>query len=127
MSLVDEHSCLMDRLCLEAFLIDSSLESLVQKLVRSKTQNVIELKFLIGEKTISMHSVEKGGSLEQSSWVFLFKSKKLSGGLSESGKEEMDSPDLSLVLETIFADQLQFVIDSLLFEGSSGCVKRRRI
>lgn len=84
MSLVDEHSCLMDRFCLEAFLIDSSLESLVQKLVRSKTQNVIELKFFIGKKTISMHSVEKGGSLEQSSWVFFFKSEKLSGGFSES-------------------------------------------
>ena len=31
----------------------------------------------------------------------------------------MDSPDLTFVLETVLANQLQLVIDSFLFEGSS--------
>ncbi len=108
-------------------MVDPGLQSLVQKFVESETQNVIELEFLIGEETVSMHSVEECSALEQSSGVFLFESEQLSGCLSEAGEEEMDSPDLSLVLEAVFADQLQFVIDSFLLEGSSGGVEGGRI
>jgi hypothetical protein len=39
----------------------------------------------------------------------------------------MDSPDLTLVLETVFTDELQFVIDSFLFERSSGSLEGGRI
>ena len=70
-----------------------------------------------------MHSVEKGGTFEQSSGIFFFEGKELSGCFSESGEEEMDSPNFSLVLEAVFADQLKFVINSFLFEWSSGCVE----
>ena len=96
-SLVNQDSCLMDWFSLEAFLINSGLQSFVQKFVKSKTQNVIELEFFIREETISMHSVEKCSSLEQSSWVFFLKSKQLSGSFSESGKQEMDSPYFSFI------------------------------
>jgi hypothetical protein len=51
-----------------------------------------------------MHSVEKGSSFEQSSGVFFLEGEQLSGGFSEAGEEEMDSPDFSLVFKTIFAD-----------------------
>ena len=44
-----------------------------------------------------MHSVKKCGSFEQSSGVFFFKSKQLSGSFSESGKQEVDSPYFSFV------------------------------
>lgn len=70
-----------------------------------------------------MHSVEEGSTFEQSSGVFFLKGKKLSGCFSESGEEEMDSPDFSLVLKAVFADQLKFVIDSFLLEGSSGSIE----
>ena len=39
----------------------------------------------------------------------------------------MDSPDLPLILEAVFADQLQFVIDPFLLEGSPGGVEGGRI
>lgn len=117
----------MDRFGLEALLIDSGLESLIKELVESKTQDVIEFEFLIGEETISMHSVEKGSTFEQSSGVFLLESEQLSGGFSELGEHEMYSPDFSLILEAIFAYKLQFVIDSLFFKGPSGSVKGGRV
>ena len=47
-SLVNQNSCLMYWFCLETFLIDSCLQSFVQKFVESKTQNVIEFEFLVG-------------------------------------------------------------------------------
>jgi hypothetical protein len=70
-----------------------------------------------------MHSVKKGGSFKKSSGIFLFECKELSGCFSESGEEEVDSPDFSLVLEAVFADQLKFVINSFLLEGSSGSIE----
>ena len=74
-----------------------------------------------------MHSVEECSTLEQPSRVFFFKSEQLPGCLSESGEEKMDSPDLPLILVAVFADQLQFVIDPFLLEGSPGGVEGGRI
>jgi hypothetical protein len=37
----------------------------------------------------------------------------------------VDSPDFAFVLEAVLADQLQLVVDSLLFEGTTGSVEGR--
>ena len=124
-SLVDEDSSLVDGLGLEAFLVDPGLESLVQELIDGETQDVIQLELLIGEQTISVHSVEQCSALEKSSGVLLLKGEQLSGSLSELGEDEMHSPYFPLVLEAVFTDELQLMIDSLLLEGSSRGVERR--
>ena len=126
-SLVNEDSGLMDGLGLETFLIDSSLQSLVKEFIDSKTQDVIELELLVAEEAVSVHSVEEGSSFEESSGVFFLESEELTSSLSELGEEEMNSPDLTLVLETVLSDELQFVIDSFLFERSSGSLEGGRI
>ena len=108
---------------MESFVENSSLESSVKNLVHSQTQNVIELEFLVGEESVPVHSSEEGGAFEQSSGVFFLESKEFSGSLSELGEGEMASPYFSFVFETILADQLKFVIDSFLFEGSSGSIE----
>ncbi len=46
---MDEGSGLMNWFGLETFLKDSGLESLIKKLVKSKTQNVIEFEFFLTE------------------------------------------------------------------------------
>jgi len=84
---MDENSSLMNGFGLETFLIDAGLKSLVQELVKGQTQNVIELEFLVGKESITMHSVKKGGTFEKSSWIFLFKGKELTSSLSESGEQ----------------------------------------
>ena len=124
---MDQDSGLMDGFCLEAFLVDPGLESLVEEFVDSETQHVIELELFVGEETVSVHSIEEGSTFEKSSGVLFLKSQQLTGGLSEVGEEEMDSPDLTLVLETVLTDELQFVIDSFLFERPSGSMEGGRI
>ena len=109
----------MNGLGLEAFVENSSLKSPVQDLVYSQTQNVIELELFVGQKTVSVHSSEKGGTFEESSGVFLLQSEELSGGLSEFGESEMASPYFSLIFQTVLTDQLKLMVDSFLFEGSS--------
>ena len=117
--LVDEDSGLVNALGLEAFLVDSSLQPLVEEFVEGETQHVVEFEFLIAEETVSVHSVEEGSTFEQPSGVLLLKGEQLSGGLSELGQQEVHSPYLSLALEAVLADQLQLVVDSFLLEGSS--------
>ncbi len=117
----------MHALGLEAFLVDAGLEAFVQELVEGETQDVIELEFLIGEQTVSVHSVEQGSTFEQSSRVFLLEGKQFSGGLAETGQQEMHSPHLPLVLEAVLADQLQLVVDPLLLEGTTGSVEGGRV
>ena len=42
-------------------------------------------------------------------------------------EQELDSPDFSLVLETVLSDKAKLVMDSLLFEGSSGGLEGGRV
>jgi hypothetical protein len=48
---------------------------------------------------------------------------RFGANLPELGESELKSPDFSLVLEAVFADQLKFVINSFLLEGSSGSIE----
>lgn len=108
-------------------MVNSGLDSLVQEFVECETQNVIQLELVSSEEAISMHSVEEGGTFEQSPGVLLFESEQFSGCLSELGEDQMDSPYFSLVFEAVLAYQLKLMIDSFLFEGSSWSVKCRGI
>ncbi len=109
----------MDGLGLESLVEDSGLKSSVEELVNSETQYVIELKLLVGQEAVSVHSSEEGSAFEQSSGIFLLQSEELSCSLSELGKSKMHSPDFSLVFKTILSDKLKLVVDSFLFERSS--------
>ena len=101
-------------------MINSGLESFIEEFIEGKTEDVIEFEFFIGEETISVHSVEEGSTFETSSGVFFFKGEELTGSFSKFSEEEVNSPDLTFVFKTVFADKLKFVVDSFLFEGSSG-------
>jgi len=113
----------MDALCLKSLLINSCLKSLIEELVDSQTQNVIEFELLVAEKTITMHSVKKGSTFEQSSWIFFLESEQLSSSLSEVGKKQVDSPNFTLVLEAVLADKLQLMINSLFLERTTRSVE----
>lgn len=120
MSLLDDDPSLVDGLGVEGILGDSSLESALEQLVGCEAEHVIELEFLGGEEAVAVHSSEEGGAFEESPGVLLFEGEELTGGLPELGEGEVDSPDFSLILEPVLADELKFVIDSLLLVGSPG-------
>jgi hypothetical protein len=126
-SLVDQNAGLVDGLGLEALLVDAGLQTLVQELVDGETEHVIELQLLAGEETVAVHSVEEGSAFEESAGVLLLQSEQFSGGLAEVGEQQVDSPDLALVLQAVLAYQLQLVVDSLLLEGATWGVERRRV
>ena len=70
-----------------------------------------------------MHSSEEGRSFKQPSRIFFLECEEFSSCFSEFGESEMNSPDFSLILKPVLANELEFVIDSLLFVGSSRCLE----
>jgi hypothetical protein len=116
--LVDEDTSLVDGLGLEALLVNAGLQPLVEELVDGQTEHVIQLELLSSEQAVAVHAVEEGGSFEESPGVTFLEGEEFSGCLAEAGEDEMHSPDLTLVLEAVLADQLQLVVDALLLEGT---------
>ena len=106
-SLSDQDSGVVDRSSFEVVSKDDGLESSFHELGRSQTQDVIELVLVFVEETESEASSHEGFTFEKSSGILLIKSQEFSCGLSHLGQSELDSPDFSLILETISTDDFK--------------------
>jgi len=106
-SLSDQDSSVMDRSGFEVVSEDDSLESSFHESSGGQTQDVIELVFGFVEETESEASSHEGFTFEESSGILFVKGQKFSGSLSHLGQNELDSPDFSLVLQTVFTDNFQ--------------------
>ena len=135
-SVSDDNSGVVDRLS-EVALQDNSLESSFQESVNGETQDVIQFIFRFIQDTHLIKLLHKGTTFENSFWVLLIEGEELSGSLSDLCQSKSDSPDFSLVFQTVFTDELQpmreiqcecpsnnrekllLFIESFLFERSS--------
>lgn len=117
-SLTDNNSCVMDRLS-ETLLLDNSLESSFQELVKSKSKNVIEFLLTFLEETKLNDSSDKGITFEKSSGISFIEGEELSGSLSQFGEGQLNSPCFSLVPQGIASDNLELIKKSILIEGLS--------
>lgn len=116
MSLLDEDSGVVDGPG-ETLLEQHRLQSSVHEFVQGQTQHIIELVLVFAQQTVAHHPSHKGRTLEETPWVMLVQGQKLSRSLSDTGKGQLDSPDLPLVLEPVFTDYLHLVVQTLLLEG----------
>lgn len=100
---------------------DSGLKSSLQELLQGQRQAEIQLVLSLGvQKAVFVHSLQESSAFELSLLVVLLEGQKSSGCLSDLGQGQLDSPDLSLVLETVLPALLDLADDSLLLVGSSG-------
>ena len=78
-------------------------------------QNVIEsvLSLAIQQAELE-HLSEEGSALEESSLVLGVEGQEFSCSLSETGQNELDSPDFSLVFESELSADLYLLIVALL-------------
>lgn len=122
-ALADEDTGVVDSLG-ETELVDTGLETTLQEILNLQSQDVIELHAGLVEHTDTDETANEGISFEETLGVLLVESKKLTtlislvtfncvvGDVPSSttnlGKSELDTPDLTLVAETVLADSLQF-------------------
>lgn len=125
-SLSDENSGVMNRLG-EALSNDDGLESSLEELIDGKTENVIELSLALLEETELADSSDEGITFEKSSGISLVKGEELTSSLSELGEGILDSPDFSLVTETVSTDEVKLGGKSLLIERLPGSLRGFRV
>ncbi len=106
MSLSDQDSGVMEGLSKTLF-PNNGLESSIHVFLNGQTEDVIELVLVFIEKAISEHSSHEGSTFEKSSGILLLEGQKISGSLSDSGEDQLDSPHLSLVSQAVFTNDLQ--------------------
>jgi hypothetical protein len=73
-------------------------------------KNGIELQLVVGQQTVTAHSAEEGGSLENTFGVLRVQCQQGTCGLSQLGECVLDTPDLSLTAETVLSYQFQLGI-----------------
>lgn len=111
MSLGDEHTGVVDRLG-QTKLEDLGLESSLQEILDTEGKDVIELHSVLVQNTDSHKSSDKGIALEKSLRVLLITGQKITSSTTDLGKLEGNSVDLSLVLQTVFAGELELSIQT---------------
>jgi len=98
---------------------DLGLESTLEEVLDLEPEHVIELVLGLLEHAQAMEAAHDGVSFEQSSGVLLVEGQKVTRSFTNFGDGQLHPPDLALVLQTEFADQLQLCVETLLIERSS--------
>jgi hypothetical protein len=94
-SLADEDTGVVDGLG-ETELVDTGLQTTLQEILNLQGQHVIELHAGLVEDTDTDKTANEGVSFEKTLWVLLVEGKKLTGGTTNLGQGELDTPDLTL-------------------------------
>lgn len=105
MTLPDESSGVVDALCQPA-LKDLGLETPLQEIFDLQSQHVIETHARLIEHTDAHETADKCVTLEETLGVLVFKLEELTSSTTNFGKDESDTPDLTLVAETVFTSKL---------------------
>jgi hypothetical protein len=118
-TLTDEDTSVVDGFG-KTELEDLSLETTLQEIFDLKTQDVIELHTGLVEHTNTNKTTNESITLEKTTGVLLIELKKLTSSTTDLGESVTNTPDFTLVLETELANELQFSINTLRFEGTLG-------
>merc|ERR550525_238969 len=125
-SLPYEDACVVDGLG-ESELEHLSLQTALQEVLNLETKNVIELHLALVQDSNPDQTSEKSITFEQSLGILLLQSEQNSSSGSDLGQAVLDSPDLSLVPETILSNELQLLVKTSLLKRSPRSGVRLRV
>lgn len=125
-ALADEQSRVVDG-AREARFLDLRLQSAFHELLDREPEDVVELVFGLAEEAVSVHAAQNGLALEQSAGVLRLQRQQLSRSLAQTREHELNSPNLTLVLQSVFTDNLHLIVQALLLEGATRRLVRRRL
>ena len=85
---------------------DLSLQPTLQEVLNLEGQHVIEAHTRLVEHTDADEPADEGVTLEETLGVLVVELEELTGGTTDLGEGEGDTPDLALVAETVFTGEL---------------------
>ncbi len=119
MTLANENAGMVNRLG-KSLLVHLGLEATFKELLGGELKNEIELELVLGEETVTVHTAEEGGSLEDTLGVLRVKGEQSTGGFTKLRQSVLAAPDLALASESVLADELELGIKTFLLEGTTG-------
>ena len=105
MTLSNEHTCVVNRLR-KAELENLRLQSALQEVFNLQCKHVIKTHASLVKHTNSHETTNKGVTLEETLRVLRIEFEQLTGRTTDLGKDERDTPDLTLVAQTVLACEL---------------------
>jgi hypothetical protein len=102
MTLPDEHTGVVDGLGQSLF-VNLRLKTAFQQLLGRKLKDGIEFQLIIREQTVTAHSSQHGGTLEDPLGVLWVKGQKGTGRLTKLGQGILDTPDFALAAESVLS------------------------
>mmetsp|Transcript_31207 Transcript_31207/g.58169 ORF Transcript_31207/g.58169 Transcript_31207/m.58169 type:complete len:216 (+) Transcript_31207:80-727(+) len=118
-ALADETTRMVDGLGQLEGAEHASLETAGKELFYGKPKHVIELLLALGKKTHLGEAHKKGTTLELTLGVLLRQGHEVPGNRTNLGKSVLHAPDLTLVLETVHANELELAVKALLLERTA--------
>jgi hypothetical protein len=95
-TLSDQNTGVVNALC-KVGLEDLGLETTFQEILHFQRQHVIQTHAGLIQHTNPNEPTNKGVTLEETLRIFVIKFKQLTGCTTDFGKDETDTPDLTLV------------------------------
>jgi len=119
MSLPDQHTGMMDGFS-QTTLENLSLQPSLQEIFNLECQHVIETHAGLVQHTDAHETADEGVTLEETFGVLVVELEELTGGTTDFGEDEGDTPDLAFVAEAVFTCELQLGIETSGFKRSTG-------
>ena len=91
MSLLDEHTSMVNRLC-HASLEHEGLEPTLKEALNSEGQDIIKLVLVLFQKTIPVHPAEKGFTFKYSSWILLIQGEEHPCSVTDAAQGILNPP-----------------------------------
>ena len=112
-------------------LVNLGLEAALEKVARGERKNIIELLLGLIKDTELCQTPQERSTFEDALCVILWKHEKVPSGLTDLSDSVMSAPKFPLVFQAELTDDLELVVDALLFvwahwllEGTTEVVAR---
>lgn len=109
MALADEHTGMVDRLGV-AKLEDKGLQAALKEVGRLQGKHIIESILCVIQQAVTEHAPHQRSTLEDTTRIFLLKSKQRPSSIADLGQLHLHAPELALVAQPILAHRLQLSI-----------------
>ena len=117
--LANKHTSVVDRLR-QAALEDLSLETALQEVLDLEREHVIETHASLVEHADADETTDEGVALEETLGVLVIELEEFTSSTTNLGEGETDTPDLTLVTETILASELELSIETSGLKWTTG-------
>ena len=104
---------------------DLGLEATLQEILDLEGQHVIETHARLVEHTDADETANEGVTLEETLGILVIELEQLTGSTTNLGQGELDTPDLTLVSQTVLADELQLGVPGISMSVHGSRLKQR--